>query len=592
MAKISSNNIQSSAITLSNLDTSVTDIANSTNNISITASVLTAAAFNAVNVNSTLLPPLITNVQITDSSYNVLDDVAANTTGGYIQITGSNFNSGVIVLVGSNSATSTTLVNSSVIRAQVSAAAASSYPVYVVNTNGATAIKVNGLTYSSFPAWNTSATLANTAANTIFSVNLSANSDSNITYSNTTALPAGTSLLANGYFYGTVTIGVQTTYTFTVDAKDAENQDALRTFSLTVTINPSAGLYVWGKNLSGALGLNNSGINFSSPVQLNSGSWNQIYTDKVNVDDSMFAIKGNASLWTWGRNDYGQLGLNDTVYRSSPTQVGAATDWSLISNSFGTVFAVKTNGTLWSWGRNDSGQLGVSNIISRSSPVQVGALTNWSKISNNTQTAIAIKTDGTLWAWGRNNIGQLGIPDKVYRSSPVQVGALTTWSSIGVGGGFCALALKTDGTLWAWGEPNYGSLGTNDVLNRSSPTQVGAATDWSQLSFGQSHTLLLKTNGTLWSMGQGPNGPIGLNDSVYRSSPTQIGSLTTWSKISAGYVSSLAIKTDGTLWVWGYGGYGAMGMNNTNNISSPTQVGTGTNWSLISAGQHNAAVAI
>ena len=105
---------------------------------------------------------------------------------------------------------------------------------------------------------------------------------------------------------------------------------------------------------------------------------------------------------------------------------------------------------LYSWGNNQFGQLGQNNLIYKSSPVQIGALTTWLNISVGYQSSLATKTDGTLWSWGANNIGELGQNDKVYRSSPVQVGALTTWLNVSAGF-YSSLATKTDGTLWAWG---------------------------------------------------------------------------------------------------------------------------------------------
>jgi hypothetical protein len=224
----------------SGINASLTDASNANTNAQAANSVAQSA--NTLVQSQTLslanVAPVINVISICDSSYNVLDDTAANTTGAYLQITGSNFQSGAIVMVGStNTATSTTLVNSNTLRAQIGSISTGTYPVYVINSNGGTAIKINGLTTSSFPVWGTGTTLANASSNIAFSVSLSANSDSNITYSNTTVLPTGTTLLSNGYFYGTVSIGAQTTYSFNVKATDVELQDATRTFSLTVTLS-------------------------------------------------------------------------------------------------------------------------------------------------------------------------------------------------------------------------------------------------------------------------------------------------------------------------------------------------------------------
>jgi alpha-tubulin suppressor-like RCC1 family protein len=142
-------------------------------------------------------------------------------------------------------------------------------------------------------------------------------------------------------------------------------------------------------------------------------------------------------------------------------------------------FAIKTDGTLWSWGRNDNGgSLGLGNLTNYSSPKQIGALTNWSKISAGNFYTVALKTDGTMWAWGTNNSGQLGQGNTTDRSSPVQIGALTTWSSVSGLGLDCCGAIKTDGTLWMWGNNAFGQLGQSNTTSRSSPVQVGALTTW------------------------------------------------------------------------------------------------------------------
>ena len=183
----------------------------------------------------------ITSISIANSAYTILDDTAVSNTGGYIQLAGSNFTSTCSVIVGSNNVTSTTFVNTSILRAQVGAAAPGTYHVYVADSvTGSSAIKPNGLTYSSLPVWGTGTSLAGQSSGSQFNINLSASSDSNITYSNTSTLPTGTTLLSNGYFYGAVTIGSSTTYNFDVKATDVELQDTSRTFSLPIVVAVSA----------------------------------------------------------------------------------------------------------------------------------------------------------------------------------------------------------------------------------------------------------------------------------------------------------------------------------------------------------------
>ena len=144
--------------------------------------------------------------------------------------------------------------------------------------------------------------------------------------------------------------------------------------------------------------------------------------------------------------------------------------------------AIKTDGTLWTWGRNSSGELGLGNGTYYSSPMQVGALTNWVSVVGSQYWSMAIKSDGTLWGWGQNGNGQLGLGNNTSYSSPKQVGVLTNWANVSLGQ-IHTLALKTDGTLWSWGYNYQGSLGlgfTGGAI--SSPVQVGGLTNWSSVS--------------------------------------------------------------------------------------------------------------
>ena len=356
-------------------------------------------------------------------------------------------------------------------------------------------------------------------------------------------------------------------------------------------------LYAWGLGEDGRLGLNDT-TNRSSPVQV--GALN----DWLSVSARGFhtsSIKTNGTLWGWGFNAYGRLGDGTTVNKSSPVQIGALTNWSQVSAGAQNTGAVKTDGTLWIWGRNSDGQLGnpaLAFFNHRSSPVQVGALTNWAVVAvgtsqnkNNQNSVFAVKTDGTLWAWGANgNGGRLGLNDVAARSSPVQVGALTDWSRVSPGDRFTT-AVKTNGTLWSWGyNVSFGELGQNNLTNRSSPVQVGALTNWSQVSAGSFHALATKTDGTLWAWGRNFSGPLGDGTVINRSSPVQIGALTNWSQVAAGYLRSVSIKTDGTLWAWGSGADGQLGDGTVTGKSSPVQVGAETTWVSVSGWQHTTAL--
>jgi len=334
-------------------------------------------------------------------------------------------------------------------------------------------------------------------------------------------------------------------------------------------------LYSWGSNANGALGLGNATY-YSSPKQIGSlNTWAAV----VGGSSSGVALKLDGTLWTWGYNVYGQLGLGNTSTYSSPKQVGTLTNWQSISAGNGTTTAVKTNGTLWAWGRNSYGQLGSGNITNYSSPIQVGLLTTWAYVCSGDQYTLATKTDGTLWAWGRNNSGQLGLGNTTNYSSPKQVGALTNWNKFTKNGsGEFNVVIKTDGTLWTWGANWTGQLGLGNTTYYSSPKQVGALTTWSVAGGGDYFGNAVKTDGTFWSWGYGVGGRLGLSNETAYSSPKQVGALTTWLLTSGSYGAnfSVAIKTDSTLWVWGNNGAGQLGLGNITAYSSPKQVGSGT----------------
>ncbi len=309
------------------------------------------------------------------------------------------------------------------------------------------------------------------------------------------------------------------------------------------------------------------------------------------------------TLWGWGRGDYGQLGQNNTTNYSSPVQIPGKT-WTYIGMGGDALmgYGVKSDGTGWAWGRNNRGQLGINNTVAAySSPVQLGTDTTWQKYNWGTgdKMCAAIKTDGTLWYWGNNSYGSggtnVGAPDCA--SSPVQIGTDTTWSYIGkTGAGSTGWgAIKTDGTLWTWGRNEYGAGGLNDRTRRSSPTQVGTDTSWALIDTWDnaeySWSIATKTDGTLWTWGYGDGnkGVLGLTIEAGRSSPCQVGTETTYTtanrwQINNGGMSSGAIKTDGTLWMWGSNAGGQLGFNSVTAYSSPKQLGTATNWGAVFGG--------
>jgi len=345
-------------------------------------------------------------------------------------------------------------------------------------------------------------------------------------------------------------------------------------------------LFVWGYNEYGALGQNNT-TSYSSPTQI-PGNWTT--GSSMGGENVAAGIKIDGTLWTWGYNgDNGQLGQNTPLpsHKSSPVQIPGTT-WRKVRVSGYGMYATKTDNTLWVWGDNSSGQLGINaQGTDYSSPVQVPG-TTWSNVPRTgNASVVASKTDGTFWVWGHNQHGQLAQNNETNYSSPIQLPG-TTWSddSTKWGGGFDnKLAIKTDGTLWAWGMNNHGQCGINNTANYSSPVQVPGTT-WKTVSGARYYfSGGTKTDGTLWVWGRGDDDMLlGLSDRTSRSSPTQIPG-TTWDTLVCGRNAMFATKTDGTLWTWGNDYQGSLGKNNTTNVNSPVQV-PGTDWTNILPNKH------
>jgi alpha-tubulin suppressor-like RCC1 family protein len=305
--------------------------------------------------------------------------------------------------------------------------------------------------------------------------------------------------------------------------------------------------------------------------------WVEIFTGEV--------FNKSGTLWTWGQGDYGVLGLGNVISRSSPVQVGSLSDWMQVAVGERHMLAIKTDGTLWAWGRGTYGRLGIGVNTHRSSPVQVGALT-WKAIACTYSGSLAIRSDGTLWAWGYNFYSELGLNDNINRSSPVQVGTQNDWITISCGNA-ASFGMRSDGTLWAWGYNTYGRLGLNDSILRSSPTQIGSGTEWHFMDCqsGTSTTIAIRKDGTLWAWGYGELGQIGDNSITNRSTPIQIGDLSNWIKVfGSGEANCVALRKDGTLWTWGENYYGSLCLNDANHRSSPTQIGTTFQWRSVEAG--------
>lgn len=301
------------------------------------------------------------------------------------------------------------------------------------------------------------------------------------------------------------------------------------------------------------------------------------------------AIAEDGTLWTWGFNSYGQLGDGTMTDKAMPTKLGTETNWDTVAVGYDFTLALKTDGTLWAWGTNSARNLGVITTGTiQKIPINVSNDKSWRVISASDRFAMAIKNDGTLWAWGINDNAQLGISSLTTSGIPypTQIGTSKDWSAVSLGAEHSML-LKTDGTLWLCGINTYGQLGATPIANERALAQLGTETNWKAISAGQEHSLALKKDGTIWAWGRNQYGQLANGSVAAKLSPIQVGVDTDWKIVRAAYYHSSAVKTDGTLWYWGNNSKGETG--SVNQIT-PVQVGDDTWRNISSRGGHTIGI--
>ena len=276
----------------------------------------------------------------------------------------------------------------------------------------------------------------------------------------------------------------------------------------------------------------------------------------------------------WGYNHVGQLGRSH--FRTEPENAlrqglaGAASELQWKSISSGTsayhFAAIDVDGRLWTWGRNSFGQLGkghANDIEENYSPTQIGTESNWKQVSCGSDFTIAIKTDGSLWAWGRNGpagclgIGNVNIASRFF---PVRVGTDVDWDFICCGGGHTA-ALKRDQTLWTWGSGGFGQLGRTGTSVGPAPGKVGTA-KWKSIACGGNFTAGIQISGIFWATGDNQAGQLGDGTTNQNTSFDDV-NLSGCKMVRCANSATFVLKDDGTLWSCGANGLGLLGQNRT-----------------------------
>ncbi len=339
----------------------------------------------------------------------------------------------------------------------------------------------------------------------------------------------------------------------------------------TVVLKAGGTVWTWGYNGFGRLG-DGTTDDRHAPVQVS--SFYSVVAVAVGQDHTV-ALKSDGTVWTWGGNNYGQLGIGsaDTGIHSTPVLVSGLTDVAAIAAGQYHTVALKSDGTVCTWGYNGNGQLGDNSaFVTSYTPVQVYNLSAVTAIAAGESHTLALKTDGSMWSWGNNANGRLGDNSTIARLSPVPVYNLSAVTAI-VAGDSHTVALKTDGTVWAWGYNGNGQLGIGSADTITHSTAVQVLTDVGAIAAGGAHTLARKTDGTaVWAWGRNDDGQLGDGFTADQHSPVLVSGFTDTIAITAGGAHTVALKTDGTVWAWGLNLYGRLGDGTTTNRITAVQV--------------------
>jgi len=297
----------------------------------------------------------------------------------------------------------------------------------------------------------------------------------------------------------------------------------------TLGIRENGSLWAWGSNRDGQLGLGDNGWDAYRTVPTlvcDDYVWTHVSANQVHT----LGIREDGSLWAWGGNFVGQLGLGEgqqgvwewDSLRTIPTLVCDEYVWTDIAAGTQHSMGVREDGSLWTWGRNTVGQLGLGDTVDRLVPTRVGEDYNWASIAGGRCSSgghsLGLRTDGTLWSWGGNSRGELGLGYSdgwgSFITHPTQVGEYTDWTQVSAGIRN-SLGIRSDGSLWGWGEEWCGKLGNGDTTEQHSPVQAGTETGWAYVSAGGDHTLLLRPDGSLWVCGWNSDGQLGIGNYGY-----------------------------------------------------------------------------
>ncbi len=338
-------------------------------------------------------------------------------------------------------------------------------------------------------------------------------------------------------------------------------------------------VWAWGVNFFGELGNGTFTTTYpygiGTPAQVSELSG---VTAIAGGGSHSLALKGDGTVWAWGYNAFGQLGNGTNADSNTPVEVSGLSGVTAIAAGAEHSLALKSDGTVWAWGR---GQSGNATFTDSNTPVEVSGLSGVTAIAGGEFHSLALKGDGTVWAWGGNGRGQLGNGTNTDSNTPVEVTGLSSvtavagggrLSGISVGDFSSSLALKSDGTVWAWGANFYGELGNGTNTNSNTPVKVSGLSGVTAIDAGVFHSLALKSDGTVWAWGANFFGQLGNGTSTDSNTPVEVSGLIGATAIAGGEFHSLALEGDGTVQAWGANGNGELGIGTPTNVDYDTPV--------------------